>query len=1209
MKFLSYFRKIYYNCIIVHTLDKDLETNTEKMEEHGMTHQFNMPISLIFLLLLNSVISLIIFFLFLKYKNSKISKPGMFMSYIIGLYSYGYAIELIHILNNEKTSAFLWYKIQYLVIPFISIAWYFFVVAFTDNKLGRKKAILLSIVPVIIVATVWTNDIHKFFLRGYLENGSYVIRGPLYYVSVFYNYMFALIASILLLLSIKKSRLHLNKISTLRIFLAFLIPFISNVLYLILKPNVDTTVFALTVSTIILMYESLKKEGIDFREKVKSIVYDYTTDMILVINNQEIILDFNDNFYNTFSNLFEIKELKYKRLNEILPQECIQVIKKGFGVVEKLGRYFEIRANEIKEKNKILGKIVFFHEITEIKKLQEEHAVENERYRKLFEFAPIGIIVEDEDGIIIDANPYFRNMLGVSKEDIVGKHVSFLAPKEDFELVRTNIEKILSGKTLIQNVRSLGKFGEIRYFELYETKITLSDGKTGILSIQKDVTRQFIAQDVIKKLAKYQQIILELALNFINLPIEHLEKELSEAIKSVANELKIDRLRVYKFSNNEAYSISNWFYSTSTDDNAFKSFNLDEAKGEELRNLFNGKQFVVEKGKSKVKLVDEYLGRYNSSLITPIKLNDKVIGFISAASLEKRFWSVPEKRVMLLLATLIANTEIRKNYEEELIRARKRAEEASAAKSTFLANMSHEIRTPLNGIIGFTNLLKETRLNETQRKYIDIILKSSEVLMGILNDILDLAKIESGKFQLDPSECNLKSELQSSLVLYEAKAKEKNLNYSVNIDQNISESLKVDSLRLQQVMFNLINNAIKFTPAGGSVIVEIDKISEDDANEVVRFTVSDTGIGIPKERLNKIFEPFEQSNISITKKYGGTGLGLSISQHIVKLMGSIINVESEEGTGSKFYFELKLEKGKQATGEKDISGKTKKYYQAKVLVADDYEINRLLMNEILKKHGITPDFAKNGNEAIEKAIKEKYDLIFMDIIMPDLDGIEATKKIRTVHLDVPIVALTAHAVKNLKDEILSVGMNDFVSKPVKFEEIDRILEKFCGHLSNISHDYKINDKVESLEINKEIDKNFEKIGENAESQRETQKTINKIKEYVEKAKIEKGLDDKFTKELLKMFIDSTKNSVNNIRNALINGDFKSVQQEAHNIKGSARTFNLKEMGDAAWKIEEYAKEKSTDFDYEKHLTVLENWLNDFEKYYNENYNKFLKNEK
>jgi len=1092
-------------------------------------------------------------------------------------------MELLGIMSNDKISAFFWYKIQYFAIPFISFSWYLFANAFSEKIVSKKTLGYLLIIPLLAVTAVWTNSFHHLYLKGYLENGHYIIRGPLYYVLTTYNYTLAIIAYIRLFLTAKKLAFSVRKTTVIHILVAVFIPILANFVYLVLDLNIDLTVFGLMASVIILLYEAQKIQGLDIKEKTKGIVYESTQDMILVINNEELIIDFNNNFHRLVEDIMGLKDVRNKNITEVLSPECVEIIRKGSGIVEKSGRYFQIKTNDLKEKNKILGKVIFFHEITDLKKLEEERLFENERYRVLFEFAPVGILIEDEKGTIVDVNPEFCKINGRDKKELLGNHVSILAPKENYEKVQKHIENIISGRTLVHVVRNLGKSGDIKYLELYETRLVLPNSRYGILSIQKDITKQVITQQVIRKLAKYQHIILNLALNFINLPVEKLDEEVKNAIDIVAKELNINRMRVYKFSKDGRFtSIGNWFYSSLSSETPIVSFDAETVKGKELESLLQGKQFVVVKGKVSNEMINRLFGENKSALITPVKLNDEVIGFISASSLEEREWSAAEKRITLLLATLIANTEMRKNYEEELIRAKRQAEQASLAKSSFLAGMSHEIRTPLNGIVGFANLLKETHLDEKQKKYVETILKSTEVLLGIINDILDLAKIESGKFQLEPIECNLKMEMQSSLVLYEAKAKEKNVHYKIEIDERISDCLIIDSIRIQQVMFNLVNNAIKFTPAGGLVLVSIEKVSEDELYETIKFSVKDTGIGIPKERLNKIFEPFEQADISITRKYGGTGLGLSISQRIVNMMDSRINVESEEGKGSTFYFELRLQKCAKLE-KKIVKGKEIKKYRAKVLVVEDYEINRILMAELLKRYDIIPDFAVNGAQGVEMALKNDYDLIFMDILMPEMDGIEATKRIRTVNLEVPIVALTAHALKNVKEEVLSVGMNDYVTKPVKIEEIDRVLEIFCGHL-------------EIKETTKEVEEIEKK------PKKEISEKLLEIEKEVEKTEQEQGFDEEFMKDLLKTFIDSTKNSISNIRTAIFKGEFETIQREAHSIKGAARSLNFNDIGELAYKIELSAKEKDANFDYEKYLENIEEKLNDIVSYYSQYFN-------
>ncbi len=408
--------------------------------------------------------------------------------------------------------------------------------------------------------------------------------------------------------------------------------------------------------------------------------------------------------------------------------------------------------------------------------------------------------------------------------------------------------------------------------------------------------------------------------------------------------------------------------------------------------------------------------------------------------------------------------------------------------------------------------------------------------------------------------------------------KKKNVEYEIRIDKEISDCLIVDSVRLQQVMFNLINNAIKFTPAGGSVKVFVKKISEDEEYETIRFSVIDTGIGIPKEKLEKIFEPFEQVSVSVTKKYGGTGLGLAISNLIVSMMGSKIIVESEEEKGSHFYFDLKLKKCSKKEITQDIKTIKSKKYNAKVLVAEDYEINRILIEEILNKYDIKPDFAANGKEAVEMALNKDYDIIFMDVLMPEMDGIEATKKIKAIKPNLPIIALTAHALKSIKEEVLSAGMNDYITKPIKIADLERVLNKFCSH----------------LEFTEESEK--ENINETfVEEKRETKE--------IEECMQEQGFDEEFMKELIKMFINSTKESILNIRNALPKGDFETIQREAHSIKGAARSLNFNSIGELAYQLEIKAKEKDDSFDYETHLTQIEEKLRNVINFFKIKYEK------
>lgn len=377
----------------------------------------------------------------------------------------------------------------------------------------------------------------------------------------------------------------------------------------------------------------------------------------------------------------------------------------------------------------------------------------------------------------------------------------------------------------------------------------------------------------------------------------------------------------------------------------------------------------------------------------------------------------------------------------EIENSRLRAQEAERAKAAFVANMSHEIRTPINGIAGFVHLLSKSSLAANQRRYLSIIESSLETLLRIVNDVLDFSKIEEGKIEIEWIESHPKTQIPPLFELFSPQANMKKIDYRLMLDDTVEECLLLDILRIKQVIANLISNALKFTPEEGSVQLKIEVLEETASEQIVQFCVTDTGIGIPKEKQGKIFEKFTQADASTSRQYGGTGLGLSIAYAMVALMGGVLEIQSEEGKGSRFSFQLKARKCTALETEAlKIDDKTGKHLAMKVLVVDDYEINRMLIGEILSFHyGIQADFANNGEEAIAMINKNSYDLVFMDVSMPVMDGITATHIIRKTELTLPIVALTANVMEGEREKFIGEGMNDYLIKPLDYDELNRIL--------------------------------------------------------------------------------------------------------------------------------------------------------------------------
>ncbi|PBQ32508.1 hypothetical protein CNR22_12235 [Sphingobacteriaceae bacterium] len=757
---------------------------------------------------------------------------------------------------------------------------------------------------------------------------------------------------------------------------------------------------------------------------------------------------------------------------------------------------------------------------TEKKRAIEALKKSEEKYRNILERSTDVIYKTNRMGYFTFVNPVMERMTGFSAIELLNTHFSKLI-REDFRKMAANVYLLqIENKqaTSYLEFPIITKSGNERWIGQSVQHTQLSEVDFEMTALAIDITeRKASEKTIILREEKYRNIIANIHMGLV----------------------EVDLREIIRYCNQGFCDLS--------------GYKKEELIGKNIVDVL-----VSESSKSTLK--NKTAQRSNGlSDIYEIEIKNK--------SGELRWWMVSGAPNYDDGGNLIGSIGIhlditeRKTLEQKLKISQKKAEESSQAKEAFLANMSHEIRTPLNAIIGMIRELSYENLSANQRHYVQITSTASQHLLSVLNNILDISKIEAGEFQLEMQNFNPDEVLKNVVNIMKNSASEKNLYLNATVSPDIKKTLVGDPTRIRQIFLNLLGNAVKFTQTGGvSIACELE--TETSTHQTILLSIKDTGIGMGENYVKNIFSKFSQEDVTTARNYGGTGLGMAITRELIQLMNGTIDVQSKRHHGTTIQIKLTLPIGQEIEVEKNsVQKKTANNVQIKVLLTEDNEFNRLVATRTLERNNFSVSIATNGAEAVKLLETEKFDVILMDLQMPVMDGITATQNIRhTLKLKTPIIALSANAFKTESDHCLSIGMNDYVTKP--FEE-----------------------KVLMDSIYKQLGKT--EIIENAEAISYASKKLYNMDEL----NLLSGGDKAYMEKLVEIFIRQTNSSLKQMKEALAIKDLKTVFQISHQLKPSIDGFHIDCLKLEVREIEKNAKEGIYSVKLEKLVSYADDILN------------------